>query len=77
MQYWTGAHTKHRIMYHIVWLPKYRKRVLKGEIAARIRVLLQECAAVNDWEINELSIQPDHVHMLIQLKPNINLSCDP
>ena len=61
-------------MYHIVWLPKYRKRVLKGEIAFRIEELLRECAEVNSWRIDELSIQPDHIHMLIQLRPNISIS---
>ena len=39
-KYWTGAHTKHRMLYHIVWIPKYRKRVLQGEIAKRIEELL-------------------------------------
>ena len=74
MEYWSGAHTKHRIMYHIVWLPKYRKRVLSGAIAERIKMLLQECAEVNDWRIDELNIQQDHVHMLVQLKPSISIS---
>lgn len=72
--YWVGAHTKHRIMYHIVWLPKYRKRVLKGILAKRIQELLDECAEINRWEIKELSIQPDHVHMLVQLRPDISVS---
>ena len=36
MKYWTGAHTKHRLMIHIVWIPKYRKRILKGALAKRI-----------------------------------------
>ena len=74
MQYWTGAHTKHRVMYHIVWLPKYRKRVLKGKLAERVKELLYECSDINGWEISELNIQPDHVHMLVQLKPNISVS---
>ena len=72
--YWTGAHTKHRHMYHIVWIPKYRKRVLKGEIARRIKELLEECAETNRWEIHELNIQLDHVHLLVQLRPNISVS---
>ena len=54
--YWTGAHTKHRHMYHIVWIPKYRKRILRGEIAERIEALLRECAMMNKWEIHELNI---------------------
>ena len=73
-KYWTGAHTKHKVMYHIVWIPKYRKRVLKEDIAARIRELIQECADVNRWQVEEINIQPDHVHILIQLRPDISVS---
>ena len=72
--YWTGSHTKHRHMYHIVWIPKYRKRILKDDLADRLDVLLRECAAINQWQIHELNIQTDHVHMLVQLKPNISVS---
>ena len=74
MKYWTGAHTKHRLMYHLVWIPKYRKRILKGAIAVRLKELLEECADINRWKIQELNIQVDHVHMLVQLKPSISVS---
>ena len=72
--YWTGTHTKHKLTYHIVWVPKYRKRVLRGAVAIRLEELLRECAEVNKWEILELNIQVDHVHMLAQLKPDVSLS---
>ena len=62
------------MLYHIVWIPKYRKRVLGGEIALRIKELLQECADVNRWKIEELSVQKDHVHLLIQLRPDMSVS---
>ncbi len=71
--YWKGVHTTHRLMYHIVWIPKYRKRVLKNKIAERLKELFLQCAEMNDWRIDELNIQPDHVHMLVQLKPTISL----
>jgi putative transposase len=74
MKYWTGSHTKHRLMYHVVWIPKYRKRVLKGAIADRIKELLEQCAEVNRWEIHELNVQIDHVHVLLQLKPDVSIS---
>jgi putative transposase len=61
-------------MYHIVWIPKYRKRVLQDKIARRIDMLLRECAEINKWEIHELNVQIDHVHMLVQLRPNISVS---
>ena len=73
-KYWRGAHTKHRHMYHIVWLPKYRKKVLQGRVKERLEVLLRECAEVNGWEIQELNIQLEHVNLAIQLPPSISVS---
>lgn len=72
--YLKGAHTKHRMLYHIVWIPKYRKKVLKGKLAERVKELLLECAEEYGWKIIELNIQEDHVHMVVQLKPNISVS---
>ena len=69
-KYWTGAHTKHRLQCHLIWIPKYRKRVLRGKIAIRLKQLLYEACKVNRWWIGELSIQVDHVHMIIQIKPS-------
>jgi putative transposase len=66
-KYWIGAHTKHRLRYHFVWIPKYRKRVLRGKIVIRLKSLLYEAAEINGWWIEELSIQTDHIHMLIQI----------
>lgn len=72
--YWTGAHTKHKMHYHIVWIPKYRKRVLKGKLAARISELLHTCAEMNRWKIEELNVQVDHVHMVVRLRPDVSVS---
>jgi len=47
---------------------------LIGPLAARLYDLLRECAEVNDWTIDELNIQKDHVHMLIQLPPSASVS---
>ena len=74
VQYWRGAHTKHRLMIHIVWIPKYSKRILQGALAERIRELFQECADVNRWNIEELNIQPDHVHLVVQFRPDVSIS---
>ena len=73
-KYWVGAHTKHRLRYHIVWIPKYRKRVLIGKLAQRLKALFEEAAEVNQWEISELSIMKDHVHILIQVGAGKSLS---
>ena len=73
-KYWARAHTKHRLQYHLVWIPKYRKRVLLGKVAIRLKHLLYEAARVNRWSIRELSIQRDHVHMLLQIGPGISVA---
>lgn len=74
VKYWKGAHTTHRLMYHLVWVPKYRKRVLHGKIADRLKELFCECADMNRWQIEELNIQNDHVHILIQMNPDVSVS---
>ncbi len=73
-KYWTGAHTTHRLRFHIVLLPKYRKRVLKGKIATRIKQLFYQACQMNKWWIDEINLQPDHLHMLIQIKPKESVS---
>lgn len=61
-------------MYHLVWIPKYRKRILAGKLAERLHSLFSQCAEVNGWNIEELNIQRDHVHMIVRLKPSISVS---
>ena len=74
MKFKNGSHSKYRLMYHLVWIPKYRKRILRGAIKTRLEELFKQCADVNDWDLEELNIQEDHVHMLVGLKPTISVS---
>lgn len=73
-KYYRGAHTKQRNMYHLVWIPKYRKKILQGVIKERLTEMFNECANINGWAIQELNIQIDHVHMVVQLPPNISVA---
>ena len=61
-----GRHAVYAIKYHLVWIPKRRKPVLVGEIAARLRAICEEVAAEHGWTILELAIQPDHVHLYVE-----------
>ena len=61
-------------MFHLVWIPKYRKRILDGEVAKRLKSLFYEGCKFNDWWIDELEILTDHVHMLIQIRPTDSVS---
>ena len=71
--FWKGGHTFHRLMYHIVFVPKYRRRVLQRELVRHLTHLFYECCKANRWYIHELAIMPDHVHMLLQLPPRMPL----
>lgn len=66
------ARTKNRL--HVVWCPKYRRSILEGAVALRLYKILVETAQELDIEIIALGIQPDHVHMIIVLPPNLSLS---
>ncbi len=73
-EYWTGSSTKHRMLTHLVWCPKYRRRVLIGKIARRIEELFIQCCDMNKWKLHELGIKKDHVHMLIQTRTSEQIS---
>lgn len=74
LKYWHGAHTKHRLMFHLVFTPKYRRRVLRGKVAERLRLIFYEACKVNWWWIEEIKVLPDHLHMLIQIQPTESVS---
>lgn len=74
LKYWHGAHTKHRLMLHLVLVPKYRRRVLRGKVAERLRGLFYEACQVNWWWIEEMKVLSDHVHVLIQIQPKESVS---
>lgn len=59
--------------YHVVWCPKYRRKVLVGKIEARLKELIQETCLELQSELIELEIMPDHVHLLIEVDPQFGV----
>ena len=57
------------MVYHIIWCPKRRRRILIGTRAERFEQLLHEVAEEQQWEIIELAIQPDQVHLFLRAHP--------
>jgi len=57
------------IQYHVVWCVKYRHKVLIGDIEADLRYILQRVADDNGFLITELNMDEDHVHLLIDCRP--------
>lgn len=68
-QYIHEEHTVHHILYHIIFCPKRRKKVLVGPVRDRLEQITREVAQENGWQIVDLAIQPDHVHLFIQTNP--------
>jgi putative transposase len=63
------AHTKWECKYHVVWIPKYRKKKLFGELRKELGSVLRELARHKESEILEGRFMLDHVHMLIAIPP--------
>ncbi len=73
-KYRLGAHTKSDLKVHLVWLPKYRKPVLTGEVAVRVRDLIRQIAAEHELEIISGKVARDHVHVFLGYRPNQDVS---
>jgi putative transposase len=59
------------LKYHLVFCPKYRKPILGGPVAERLKELLYKKAAELDVRIHALEIMPDHVHMFVESDPTL------
>lgn len=70
MEYAHEGHSVHLIVYHIIFCPKRRRKVLIGPIHDRLKRIIQEVIEEHQWSLIELAIQPDHVHLFIRSNPS-------
>ena len=68
------SHTTYSCLYHIVWITKYRKKILRGDIGLRLRHIVRQICSTDKVEIMKGAIGPDHVHILLQIPPYISVS---
>jgi Transposase IS200 like len=73
-RYRLGSHARYDLKVHLVWVPKYRKRVLTGAVAVRARDLLRQIAAENDLQIISGKVAADHVHLFLSYRAHQNIS---
>jgi putative transposase len=69
-----AAHVVYQCSYHLVWTPKYRYRILQGEIKDYVG---KKIKSICDWkqvEILEMTIMPDHIHMVAIIPPKLAIS---
>jgi putative transposase len=70
-----SAHGAYHHQYHIVWIPKYRKKVLKGEVRQYVEQQLSDISKYHpDIVIEKYSLQKDHVHLVIIIPPKYSVS---
>ena len=60
--------------YHIVWVPKYRFRILYGDVGSEVSRCIRAFSERQGCEIVELNIQIDHVHLLVKISPKVSIS---
>ena len=68
----TLAHTKWNCKYHIVFAPKYRRRIIYGKIKVDIGKILRKLCEQKGVEIIEANLCPDHIHMLVSIPPKMS-----
>jgi putative transposase len=69
MEYQRDEHRLHLIVYHLIWCPKRRKPVLAGDVAKDCRRLIEAKCLERGWHVENLAIQPDHVHLFVRVWP--------
>ena len=69
-----ASHCVYDTKYHLVWAPKYRKWILRGEIRQRVRELFIEIAEHHGFEIEEMEVDKDHIHLFLSFPPKVSIS---
>ena len=68
------SHTYYYCVYHIVWTPKYRLRILQDIIADAVEDRIRSISEWKEVKIEELNIQKDHIHMVCSIPPKLSVS---
>jgi putative transposase len=73
MDYKTNCNIVYSCKYHIVWCPKYRRKVLVGEVETRLKELVKLVCAELKVDIIEMEVMPDHIHLLLEADPQLGI----
>ena len=73
MKYKSNCNVVYSCKYHVVWCPKYRRKVLVDGVDTRIKSLVQLVCAEHGFELIEMEVMPDHVHLLIEVDPQFGI----
>ena len=68
------SHVVYQCTYHLVWVPKYRYRILKGAVKSFVEDTLKMLCEWKKIEVMELSVQEDHIHLVLSIPPKLSVS---
>ena len=71
--YKSNQNVVYSCQYHVVWCPKYRRKVLVNGVDIRLKELIKSIAAEIQVDIIEMEIMPDHVHLLLEVDPQFGI----
>ena len=72
-KYKSNSNIVYSCKYHVVWCPKYRRKVLVKGVDVRLKEILQEVAIEFEAEIIEMEVMSDHVHLLVEVDPQFGI----
>ena len=73
-RYTKGSHTLYHHRYHLVWITKYRYRVLRGELQRRVRTIIAQVAEESGVKILNGVVSSDHIHLFVSIPPHLPVS---
>jgi len=73
MDYKSNNNITYSCKYHVIWCPKYRRKVLAGAVENRLKQLIHDVAKERQAEVIELEVMPDHVHLLVEVDPQFGI----
>jgi putative transposase len=73
MKYKSNRNIVYSCKYHVVWCPKYRRKILVNGVDKRLKELIKEICQEIQVEIIEMEVMPDHIHLLIEVDPQFGI----
>ncbi len=72
-KYKNASHLTFSCPYHVIFCPKYRRKVLTGDVEPRLKEIFRDVAQKYEFDIVEMEIMPDHVHLVVDCNPRFGI----
>ena len=73
MDYKSNNNVVYSCKYHVVWCPKYRRKVLVGDVETRLKELIETACSEKQVDIIQMEVMPDHVHLILEVDPQFGI----